>query len=182
MLKAEDTAMLFKPPHMGAIKQPYSSSSIIKPKSMLKAEDTATLFKLPHLGAIKQPYSSSSIIKLTLMLKAEDTAMLFKPPHMGLSTGRIWGPIKQPYSSSSIIKPKSMLKAGGYGNALQAAAFGGNKATVQLLLLDNKAEVNAQGGDTTAMLFKLPYVGAIKQPYSSSPIIKPKSCSRRSLW
>ena len=36
-------------------------------------------------------------------------------------------------------------QGGEYGNALQAATYGGHKAIVQLLL-DKQADVNAQGG------------------------------------
>jgi ankyrin repeat protein len=37
-------------------------------------------------------------------------------------------------------------KGGLYGNALQAASYGGNEAIVKLLL-ENGAEVNAEGGE-----------------------------------
>jgi ankyrin repeat protein len=37
-------------------------------------------------------------------------------------------------------------EGGEYGNALQAASFGGNEAIVKLLL-ENGAEVNAEGGN-----------------------------------
>jgi hypothetical protein len=44
-----------------------------------------------------------------------------------------------------MITPLVNAQGGKYGNALQAASWGGNKKVVQLLL-DKSAEANAQGG------------------------------------
>jgi hypothetical protein len=81
ILKAENTVMLLKLPHIGAIKQLCSCFSITKPTLMLKAENTAMLFKLLDLRAIKQSCNSSSIV-IRPMLKPGNIAMISKPQHI----------------------------------------------------------------------------------------------------
>jgi ankyrin repeat protein len=49
-------------------------------------------------------------------------------------------------------------QGGHYGNALQAASFGGHEQVVKMLL-DNRADVNAQGGKYTNALYAASYEG-----------------------